>query len=77
MPGGTFRGMSYVENIIVAFGGTRQMARAIEKPVSTVQSWKDRGSIPDANKPVVLAKAVSLGLTLGPADFFPQTGDAA
>jgi hypothetical protein len=69
--------MTYVSKIIDTFGGTRPMARALGKSPSTVQSWKDRGSIPDDEKPVVLAKAVSLGLTLGPADFFPQTGDAA
>lgn len=47
------------------------MAAALQKPVSTVQSWKARGSIPDSNKPEVLAKAKSLGLGLRPEDFFP------
>jgi hypothetical protein len=64
--------MSYVEPIIDAFGGVRPMARALGKPASTVQSWKDRGRINDGNKWEILAVANSLGLGLGPADFFPK-----
>lgn len=72
--------MSYVTPIIEAFGGVRPMAKAINRPTSTVQSWKDRGSIPDDHKPVVLSEAMRRGLDLSPADFFPTdqpTGDAA
>jgi|GEM_PF-3147102 len=47
------------------------MARTIQKPVSTVQSWKDRGSIPDDHKWPVLTAANMRGLTLGREDFFP------
>jgi hypothetical protein len=65
-------GMNYVSNIIKAFGGVRPAARAIKRPVSTVQSWKDRGSIPDESKGDVLAAAEALGLGLGRADFFPS-----
>lgn len=63
--------MSYVTKIIAAFGGVRPMARAIGRPVSTVQSWKDRCSIPDEQKVEVLLCANSLGLGLGREDFFP------
>jgi hypothetical protein len=63
--------MNYVASIIAAFGGVRPMARAINRPVSTVHSWKDRGSIPDEHKRDVLTTAQALGLNLGPADFFP------
>lgn len=63
--------MAYVAKIIDAFGGLRPMAKAIEKPVSTVQSWKVRGSIPDASKPEILAKAKAAGIPLSPGDFFP------
>jgi hypothetical protein len=63
--------MTYVIKIIEAFGGVRPMARAIRRPVSTVQSWKDRGSIPDDNKPEVLAVAISSGLEIDRVDFFP------
>ena len=69
--------MSYVTHIIDKFGGVRPMAAAIQKPVSTVQSWKVRGSIPDANKPDVLTRARELKLELRPEDFFPAKSDAA
>lgn len=75
--------MSYVAHIIERFGGIRPMACALGKPVSTVQSWKVRGSIPDQTKPEVLAKACEMNLDLRPEDFFPRSqatqapGDAA
>jgi hypothetical protein len=47
------------------------MAAAIRRPVSTVQSWKSRGSIPDDHKGHVLLTAQMLGVALGPVDFFP------
>ena len=69
--------MTYVAKIIDKFGGIRPMASAIGKPVSTVQSWKVRGSIPDRAKPDILACARTSGVELSPADFFPSTSDAA
>lgn len=63
--------MTYVNKIVDAFGGIRPMAAAIKRPVSTVKSWKDRGSIPDPSKPEVLAVAQANGLPLGREDFFP------
>jgi hypothetical protein len=68
--------MSYVDHIIEAFGGVRPMAAAIGKPVSTVHSWKVRGSIPDQSKNEVLEKGIKAGITLAPADFFPKPGEA-
>lgn len=65
--------MSYVEPIILAFGGVRALARAINRPVSTVGGWKDRGSIPDPCKPEVLVAAKAAGLRLSEADFFPRS----
>lgn len=65
--------MSYVTKIITAFGGVRPMARALSSPVSTIHSWKARGTIPDDHKPTVLARARQLGLPLSEADFFPIT----
>lgn len=41
------------------------------KPVSTVMSWKRRGSIPDDQKPGIMRASDILGLGLTPADFFP------
>lgn len=66
-------GMSYVSRIIEAFGGVRPMARAISRPTSTVQSWKDRASIPDRYKPDVLSKAREAGIDIEAADFFPAS----
>lgn len=63
--------MTYVANIVDAFGGVRPLAAAIGKPVSTVMSWKVRGSIPDDQKPDVLAAAKLRNIPLEPADFFP------
>ena len=70
--------MSYVRRIIDQFGGVRPMAATIGKPVSTVHSWKMRGSIPDHIKPLILSSAQSEGIDLKPADFFPTSeSDAA
>ncbi|HBD92131.1 MAG TPA: hypothetical protein DC061_16995 [Gemmobacter sp.] len=63
--------MSYVAKIIAVFGGVRPMARTIGQPVSTVQSWKDRESIPDECKVEVLLCANRLGLGIVREDFFP------
>lgn len=48
------------------------MAAVLGKPVSTVHSWKVRGSIPDQSKGEILGKAKEAGLPLGPSDFFPD-----
>lgn len=69
--------MSYVDTIVAAFGGQRRMAALLGRPVSTVQSWKARGSIPDASKPAVLNRARELGLDLRPEHFFPASRSEA
>lgn len=63
--------MTYVDLIIDKFGGVRPMASAIRKPVSTVHSWKVRGSIPDNSKLDVLSAANDMGIQLAPENFFP------
>lgn len=63
--------MTYIEKIVDAFGGVRPLAAAMARPVSTVSSWKRRGSIPDDQKPDILKASDALGLGLTPADFFP------
>jgi hypothetical protein len=47
------------------------MARAMGRPSSTVGSWGARNSIPDAEKPLVLAAAQARGIDLRPEHFFP------
>lgn len=64
--------MSYVENIVSAFGGIRPMAAKVGYAVSTVKSWKARGSIPDQHKPIILAEARASNLGLTEKDFFPS-----
>jgi hypothetical protein len=63
--------MSYVDNIIDAFGGVRPLASIIGKAPSTVQSWKDRRSIPDDHKSLIWAKAQECGVSLVALDFVP------
>jgi hypothetical protein len=63
--------MSYVDQIIEAFGGIRPMASAIGKRPSTVQSWKVRRSIPDEQKVHIWEKAQECGVVLRPEQFVP------
>lgn len=48
------------------------MAAAINKPPSTVNSWKARRSIPDHVKPLIMRCANERGIDLKPSDFFPD-----
>ncbi|AZV00326.1 carph-isopro domain-containing protein [Paracoccus sulfuroxidans] len=64
--------MSYAHRIIDKFGGIRAAAAALSKAPSTVQGWKNRGSIPDAEKAKVLAAAVQKGVELTRNDFWPS-----
>ncbi|WP_423209109.1 hypothetical protein E2976_18325 [Paracoccus yeei] len=63
--------MTYAHRIIQKFGGVRAAAAACRKAPSTVQGWKDRGSIPDAEKPLVLAAAIRNGIAISRDDFWP------
>lgn len=69
--------MEHVSQIIDRFGGIRPMASALGYPVSTVHSWKVRGSIPDSSKMEIIAKSDQLGLGLQIEDFFPRNRGAA
>lgn len=64
--------MTYVDKIILKFGGVRPLARQLGLPPTTVSSWKERGSIPDSKKAIVLEGAISAGFSLSPSDFFPH-----
>ncbi len=62
--------MNIATRIIDRFGGTRALARAIDRPPSTVQSWKDSGYIPAQHQGAVLEAAKRAAIGLAPADFF-------
>ena len=49
---------------IRAFGGIRPMAAKVGVPVTTVQGWKERGTIPEPRIPDVLAAAAKHGVAL-------------
>ncbi len=68
--------MNIATRIISRFGGTRALARAIDKPPSTVQSWKDSGLIPAQHQAAVLDAAKRAAIGIAPEDFFePQVGE--
>lgn len=55
---------SPAEKIIAAFGGIRPMAHKLDAPVTTVQGWKKRGSIPENRHEEILAAARKEGIVL-------------
>ncbi len=72
--------MTYVDRIIERFGGLTGLSKALgHKNPTTVQGWRDRGTIPSRQQSHVLAAAVGKGIEIGPADFFevPETAKAA
>jgi len=70
--------MTYAHAIIEKFGGVRAAAAALGYAPSTVQGWKNRGSIPDEQKPVVLNAAERRGVPVTRDDFWPaQTREDA
>lgn len=62
--------MSTAARIIGLFGGTREAARKLDRPKSTVQSWKTKGRIPAHDQQHVLDRARIHGIPVTPASFF-------
>ncbi len=60
--------------IIERFGGTRLLARLLDIPPSTVQSWK-RVTIPALWQPTILQLGQQLDPPLTPADFFREAAE--
>ncbi len=60
--------MDQAERIIARFGGIRPMAAKLGIAVTTVQGWKERGSIPPARHAQILAAAETEGLALSDED---------
>ncbi len=56
--------MDHAERIIARFGGIRPMAAKLGIAVTTVQGWKERGTIPPARHAQILAAAEAEGLAL-------------
>jgi hypothetical protein len=52
--------------VIQVFGGIRPMAHKLGIAVSTVQGWKERGTIPRSRHPEIQAAAAGAGLALDP-----------
>ncbi len=64
--------------IIAAFGGIRPMATRLEVPVSTVQGWKQRDTIPAGRMAAVRAAAEAAGIDLsGSAGATPAVIDVS
>lgn len=65
--------------VIATLGGLTETARAIGRPVTTVQGWKDRGRIPQDYWLELIGAAASSGKNLEYADFLknhPEPVDA-
>jgi hypothetical protein len=53
--------VSVADFIVARFGGIHPTARALGKPVSTIQGWKKRGTIPPQNWPDIEQAAFAKG----------------
>ena len=62
--------MSYANRVVEKLGGTRKAASRLNRPASTVQSWKGRGAIPSRIQQEILDLAQREGIEISPADFF-------
>lgn len=60
--------MTPAEVIVDRLGGVRQAARLLNRPPSTIQSWKTSGFIPARHQAHVLDVAKREGITITPAD---------
>lgn len=63
--------------VIAKFGGIRPMARLINRPPSTVQSWEISGFIPARHQSHILQIAAASGINVAPDDFFDVSTAAA
>jgi hypothetical protein len=49
---------SVAERVVAAFGGLTKMSRATGIPITTIQGWSDRGSIPRWRRASIIAVAL-------------------
>lgn len=52
------------EKVIERFGGIRPMSKKIDVPVTTIQGWKKRDTIPGGRRAVILKAAAQSGIDL-------------
>jgi len=64
--------ISAAEYVIGKFGGLTGTAKAVSKPVTTVQGWKDRGSIPQQHWRELMSAAKERGETIELEDFITR-----
>jgi hypothetical protein len=72
--------MNIARSIIARFGGVPTLARTLDLPKRTVQSWCETGYIPAWRQTQVLAAGQDLDPPLTPYDFFfapEEEADAA
>jgi hypothetical protein len=67
--GGATSTPTQAERVIAKFGGIRPMAAKLAIAVTTVQGWKERGTIPPRRQAEILAAAQAAGIGLTEADF--------
>jgi hypothetical protein len=67
--------MNQAERIIARFGGIRPMAAKLGIAVTTVQGWKERGTIPQPRHAQILAAAEAENITLDPAELAAAAGE--
>ena len=65
--------MNQAERIIARFGGIRPMAAKLGIAVTTVQGWKERGTIPQPRHADILAAAKAESITVDAADLAPAS----
>ena len=63
---------STARNIIQSLGGLTATARATGYPVTTVQGWQDRGSIPVVHWYKLIDEEAKVGIVLTVEDCIPQ-----
>lgn len=69
--------ISPAEYVIGKFGGLTATAKALGRPVTTVQGWKDRGQIPQSYWTQLLDLGADRGFHLAIEDFLQRHVDEA
>ena len=68
--------ISPVEVVLDAFGGVTAVARIVNRHPSAVSKWQQRGRVPNACQPDLLAEARRQGIALEAEDLILGRADA-